>query len=184
MPNSSKPPSVLDSVFIRNSVTADPKPGDEWTEDSFSYTLLPLVSIARVVANDETVEVAAGRFAGCLHVHTTTIPTEGDDTSGEGQRERNKIWCGERDIWYAPGVGLAKVFIDKQDGAKGWAELAEYRTTGEGWWPLKVGNRWRYIWPECQDRYEAMALYEVIARDSDAAYLGRFAYGFARNRGA
>ena len=164
-------------------LTPNPQPGDEWTEDSFSYTLLPLVSIARVVADDETIETAAGRFEGCLHIHTTTVPTEGDETSGEDRREWNKAWCGERDIWYAPGVGLVEVSVDKQDGTRGSAELAEYRAAGAGWWPLEIGNWWRYTWPEYVARYNATSVHEVIARDSDAAYLGRFAYGFVRGPG-
>lgn len=64
-----------------------------------------------VLAVDETVAVAAGTFTDALRVHTVITGT-------------NDYMSGQRDAWFAPGVGLIKLVYNHEDGSTTTAELA------------------------------------------------------------
>ncbi len=93
------------------------KPGDTVVDEKQNARLT-------LMATDETVQVAAGRFDGCMH-----MKTEGNYTY---------------DVWYAPGVGIVKIAF-RDDRRSGCYELTEYKVVGGGgYMPMAVGNRWVY----------------------------------------
>ena len=95
----------------------------------------PEVKIVMDVLEDETVEVAAGRFENCRHV---TYTAEG---FGGGMGYGN----GKKHYWFAPGVGVVRFETDFWGGTKTsvW-ELVTYRGRGEGYFPMVGGLFRRY----------------------------------------
>ena len=95
----------------------------------------PDVKIVMDVLEDETVEVASGRFENCRHIVYTAEGFEGGMNYGNGKKQ----------FWYAPGVGVVRFETDFWFGAHTsvW-ELVNYRGVGEGYFPIIGGMFRRY----------------------------------------
>ncbi len=93
------------------------------------------VKIVMDALEDETVEVASGRFENCRHIVYTAEGYENGMGYGNGRKH----------YWFAPGVGVVKFQTDFWGGAHStvW-ELTEYRGEGEGYFPLAGGLFRRY----------------------------------------
>ena len=73
-------------------------------EDRLGRRYLPIAMSAEIAATDEAVEVAAGRFTGCVRVQargTTMVPADRGNLEVEVSASQTE--------WYAPGVGLVKL---------------------------------------------------------------------------
>lgn len=100
------------------------KPGDIITDDKGGTFLL--------VSYDEALTVPAGTFAKCMHISCRTPDT---GTSFPDSAE----------VWYADGAGLIKAVFSRNSHSETY-ELSEYEIKGgEGYFPLAVGNKWRYV---------------------------------------
>ncbi len=96
------------------------KPGDIVTDDKGGTLLL--------VSYSEALTVPAGAFGKCMHISRRV--TKEDSFSAE--------------VWYADGVGLVKAVFSDGTNTEDY-ELSEYEHKGgDGWFPLAVGNMWRY----------------------------------------
>lgn len=103
------------------------------------------VTLSFEVLADETVTVAAGTFKDCRHIRYRA----------KGYTGGMHYYGGEKEYWFAKGVGLVKFSSTyKNDALKATYELTEYKKTGDGYFPIadgifrryeptKIGNGWR-----------------------------------------
>ncbi len=151
--------------------------GDSWTTEAFSYTFKPLKATRVVESDSETVSVIAGTFENCLKLKTVITP-DPDDDGREQQKELNKINCGTKQAWFAPGVGPVKFMFDRADDVHEHIELAEYSVkNGNGdYFPISVGNRWVHRWCGVDERYVTKSCHEVAVQEGDKYYIDAYSY--------
>ncbi len=143
--------------------------GDCWKgtlETRNGETLL----VARTIeANDDTIVVPAGKFERCLRVKTVISEPDGADFS-----ERMKIFwrrslCGVRTMWFAPGVGLIKYRHENEEVGihTVTVQLLEFHVGSEAsgdYFPLSIGNRWKYERPTDWGSTRTIEAYRVVAQ--------------------
>lgn len=153
------------------------KIGESWTMEAFSYTFKPLRATRSVESYSETVSVVAGEFSDCLKLKTVITPSP-DDDGPERKRKLNRINCGTKQAWFAPGVGPVKIIFDREDGIYVDMELAEYtvRNGGNDYFPLSIGNRWIYHSHCAHEGYITKDCCEVAARSGNVYYIDNYAY--------
>ncbi len=82
--------------------------GTSWKQDSVEFdmlngdTKLPVQLEAKIESKNEVVSVPAGTFANCLKVHMTGT------ASGRGEYGHLRFQI-DKDLWYAPGIGMVQV---------------------------------------------------------------------------
>jgi len=153
------------------------KVGENLTMEVFSYTFKPLRATRSVESYSETISVVAGEFSDCLELKTV-ITSSPDDDGSERKRELNRINCGTKQAWFAPGVGPVKLIFDREDGIHVDMELAEYyvKDGGDDHFPLSIGNRWIYHSHCAHEGYITKDCCEVAARSGDVYYIDNYAY--------
>ena len=153
------------------------KVGESWTMEAFSFTFKPLRAARSVESYSETVSVVAGEFSDCLKLKTVITPSP-DDDGPERKRELNRIYCGTKQAWFAPGVGPVKIIFDREDGVHVDMELAEYYVEdgGDDYFPLSIGNRWIYHSHCAHEGYITKDCCEIAARSGDVYYIDNYAY--------
>ncbi len=153
------------------------KVGESWTMEVFSYTFKPLRATRSVESYSENVSVVAGNFSDCLKLRTV-IASSPDDDGPERERELNRINCGTKQSWFAPGVGPVKIMFDREDGIHMDMELAEYtiKNGGDDYFPLSIGNRWIYHSHCAHEGYITKDCCEVATRSGDVYYIDNYAY--------
>lgn len=153
--------------------------GQKETFEEFSFTYKPLVITRTVLGDSESIEVTAGKFENCLKIAIDIVPSP-DDEGTERSKELNLIFCGTKQIWYAPGVGPIKFIFDRADGVHLDMELSEYHIEdgNSDYFPLEVGNKWLYRWCGIDERYVTKCSYEVGYQDGNKYYLDHYAYAY------
>ena len=114
----------------------DPFPSTENAEDAGTRT---------IVSDDEELDVPAGHFTHCLHIH---------------KHESDEITA---DVWYARGVGIVRI------DACGHTQVLESYHIAEktdDYLPTSVGTRWRYVFPDKPDVLCQYAAYEILEKDA------------------
>ena len=103
---------LLYYAYVPNDFLMQPlSQGKSWLGYGRTESSLPNhEGLSAVTSVTETVMVAAGIFTDVMHVHTVISGT-------------NDYLSGERDMWFAPGVGLIKLVYNHDDGAVTTAEL-------------------------------------------------------------
>lgn len=121
------------------------------------------IARSRVRDREAVAVTPAGRFEGCLEVHTA-IAGPGGGTAAELSM---RSYCGERTAWYGPGVGLVKLRHEDQNGGIWVVRLVACEGSGgNGYFPLEAGCWWRYRWTEWPND---TALFEDLCRVVAAA---------------
>jgi len=102
--------------------------------------------VERIVeATDETVTVPAGNFDSGVKVKTMVQmrpANEGSPQANEDYNRRNEYRQGEKWMWFAKGVGVAKVEHHHQNGKQTIIELTDYNLVGpsDEYLPISIGN--------------------------------------------
>jgi len=174
---------MMDLVFfikagnkvVDNEICLDQKE----TFEDFSFTFKPLTMTRTVLSDSESIEVTAGKFENCLKIGIDVVPSP-DDEGTERSKELNMIFCGAKQIWFAPSVGPVKFIFDRADGVHLDMELSEYyvKEGNSDYFPLSVGNKWLYRWCEADERYVTKCSYEVGYQDGSKYYLDNYAYAY------
>jgi RNA polymerase sigma-70 factor (ECF subfamily) len=137
-------------------------------------------SATRIIeVNNDTIVVPAGRFENCLRV-VTKIKEPSDADFGDSSKvfDRREI-CGKQTVWFAPGVGIVKFRHEDIRGGSVSFQLVEYDIKDNGdndYFPLHVGNCWKY------ERYTNWLStlitenYRIISRDNDNVYIACAVY--------
>lgn len=125
------------------------KVGNIWTEKGHWHT-----QTRTSLEGYETVEVSEGIFQSSLKHKTVFTDAE------VGSEQRNSLVNGTRYLWFTKGIGIVKMRYEHSNGVVTEAELLEYEIPVEEqeYFPLKVGNMWRYRW---QNDYRDEAVIET-----------------------
>ena len=89
------------------------------------------------------VSVPAGDFEGCIKV-TVSVEKPG---LGEHEYFFSHIWCGTKEFWFAPGVGLVKFDFTWGTDLSSSCELTTYDLPAadpDSYLPVCIGNHWEY----------------------------------------
>ncbi|MBI3947321.1 MAG: RNA polymerase sigma factor [Armatimonadetes bacterium] len=160
--------------------------GGGWSGEVILYprTLEPLRGTITVVSDSERVDVPAGAFEGCLL--TELVITEGGGPAGGARNRRwevsRRMHSGTRRAWYAPGVGLVRLHVRREDARTGaeretTAQLAAFTLAGgEGWLPLAEGNTWTYTWAGVPAEVASAEVYRIARREGDWWHMEYYRY--------
>lgn len=153
------------------------KVGDEIQMQNFSFTFKPLKVMLTIEGDSESVDIMAGNFKNCLKIKAVITPNP-DEDGAEMSKKLNQIYCGTKQVWFAPGIGVVKLIFGRANGIYTHAELAEYHIEEESndYFPLSVGNRWVYCCPELDERYIARDSYMVAVQKEDRYYIDHYGY--------
>ena len=151
-------------------------PGSSWTEadahGSWERT---------VEADDECIQTPAGEFEGCVRVRTRARLRPATDGALPSPRRRPKerdYLEGEKRMWFAPGAGIARAEYDHANGQRTAAVLVEYSCSegGDGYYPLVVGNWWRYEWRDENGELLFRSKDRVVLQEDGRFYLACSGY--------
>ena len=181
---------VYDAAIMNVLGEKTRRPGETWTEDTFSYGSYPLRTTGTVVSDSETGTVPAGTFTHCRLIRTVTEDPEPEWDEDRRARRTNRQRLGTREAWYAPGVGMVKVRVAtekaKDDPPVFALEKFDIKEESKDWFPLAVGNRWVYVRENLlgQEFVGAHTL-EVRYRDEKGIYhLSHCEYGYPVGKAA
>ncbi len=119
----------------------DPFPSTENADDAGRRT---------IVSDDEELDVPAGHFTHCLHIH---------------KHESDEMIA---DVWYARGVGIVRI------DACGHTQVLESYHIAEAtddYLPTSVGTRWKYVFQDKPDVLCQYAAYEILEKDAESVGL-------------
>lgn len=140
-----------------------------------------------IEADDDTVVVPAGKFERCLRVKTVISEPDSADFSEDFKTFLRRRLCGVRTMWFAPGVGLIKYRHSHEAGGSRTVQLLESHVGSEtsgDYFPLSIGNRWKYEryinW--CSTR--EIEAYRVVAQEGENLHLAYAAYSEAMDDAA
>lgn len=154
--------------------------GDSWSEDIDVFTWFEGIRSTWTVRNlAERVTCPAGTFENCLLVEKTIPPlTFTEKTPPPIQQIWKDTYMPLCQFWYAPGVGLVKVFTRKEDGTENTITLKEYSITEPtiDYFPLALGNWWSFVWEDLPADHEMKELHRVVANEGDTWYLEHYHY--------
>ena len=127
------------------------------------------VAHSQVESLDDIVVTPAARFAGCLRVKTTITAPGG----GKATEHATRSYCGERIVWYAPGVGLVKLQHEDQNSTRWMVYLTAHKgPQGDAFFPLESGHVWRYRWSEgWQDKNVFEDICRVVDSDDGSTWI-------------
>ncbi len=159
------------------------RPGDTWTKDTFSFGYHPLRTTVTVMGDDETVTVPAGTFANCRLIRMETRDTDETKAEEERIRQTNEALMGIREVWYAPGVGIVRLRLEREKESH-WESFAlalrDYNVLQEtqDYLPLAIGNRWVYEREDLdKQEYVSERVLQVRRRDEHGMfYLSHYGY--------
>ncbi|HZT44458.1 MAG TPA: sigma-70 family RNA polymerase sigma factor [Chthonomonadaceae bacterium] len=181
-----QPLRVFQNIFaqighLRKFLDAGASEGDNWSGETNWSDSMRLQAAVTVKSRSERVEVPAGTFAHCLLIEQVTREAEGQEELLEEQRQRDRLeYCGARQTWYAPGVGLVQLRVQRADGANALLQLREFSIQSESqdYLPLAIGNAWAYGWANVPETYAAKDAYKVVARQGDMVFVSHYGYAY------
>ena len=143
------------------------KVGDCWqgTLESRNEEILP--ATRTIEAKDDTIVVSAGKFEHCLRVKTVVSEPDGADFSDRMKIFDRRILCGVRTMWFAPGVGLIKYRHENEEGESYTIQLLNFHVDSEtdgDYFPLSIGNHWKYERPTSWCNNKTIETYRIVAR--------------------
>ncbi len=126
--------------------------GDTWIQEGSSHAWHAQMKTS--LEGYEQVGVSAGVFSDCLKHKTVFTGAKAGSTL------RSALVNGTRYLWFAKGIGLVKMCYEHANGVVTEAELLEYETPTEAqdYFPVQVGNMWRYKW---QNDYRDEPVFET-----------------------
>ena len=151
----------------------------EWSGSAFTYSRQPLHATVAVKSAAEIITVPAGAFGNCLLTEQITTESDlPDDAPEEAKQANREEFCGVRRAWYAPGVGLVQLQVERGDGVEACIQLQQYAVLQESndYLPLAIGNTWTYGWANVPEEYIAREVYRVMANEGELWYLEHYAY--------
>jgi tetratricopeptide (TPR) repeat protein len=182
------PALKVTSVFwqvshLRKFLDASVPVAGSWSGSAFSYSHQALRATVTVKSASERVSVPAGQFGKCLLTEQVTTESGLPDEAAESRMDLNReALCGTRQAWYAPGVGLVQLHVERGDGIEATIHLEKFSVAnnGQDYLPLAIGNSWTYGWADLPDNCVAKETYRVAANAGDTWYLEHYSYAYAK----
>ncbi len=157
---------------------ADVDPALEEQLPTFSYTGNPTVTRLWVERGADPIETPAGRFEDCLLVRSTTTESPLDEGAEPKARGWNRMWCGERSVWLARGVGPVAYRHERFHGPLEHCVLTGFECPEpeDAWVPLAVGTRWEWQPADAPSGFHAAAVRQVVQAGGDQAHMAHAIY--------
>lgn len=137
--------------------------GKSWMKQDSGYTFRSIIA-----GTSETIDTPAGKFADCVKVRTL-ITGKRINSDGEENPEIDVFVRGTRFMWFAPSVGLVKVKYNHEEGSATEISLVDYsiEEASEDYFPLALGNIWRYEWGDTYSDYMNYEVWRVAEKKKD-----------------
>jgi hypothetical protein len=106
------------------------------------------MGVSTLKSKSEKVTTSTHSFTNCAQIETF-ISTSAEDLHLDESLERERgYYAGTKTTWFAPGIGLVRLLYQHGNGDETDIQLMDYEITGarEEFFPLTLGNRWRYHW--------------------------------------
>ncbi len=157
-------PGYMICYYLKDPQQLIQKPvdiGKSWSERN-SKGYLSQTSVESV---NESLSTPAGRFSNCLRLKT--IITGKGIKDGKRTPEIDIFVRGTRFMWFAPGAGLVKLEYNHEEGCTTEVNLISYslEEAGQSYFPLALGNIWRYHWTDTYRDYVNREIWRVAARN-------------------
>jgi len=145
---------------------------------TFSYTGNPTVTWLWLEPGTGPVETPAGRFEDCLLVRSTTTESPLDEGTETRQRGWNRMWCGERFLWLARGVGPVAYRHERFHGPLEHCVLSRFECPmpQDVWVPVALGTRWEWQPANAPSGFYAAAVRQVVHVADSKAYMAHAIY--------
>jgi len=153
--------------------------GEGWSGDAFSYSYRPLHAAVTAKSDSESVTVPAGSFDNCLLTEQVTTESDLPDDADDKKKDLSRRHCcGTRRAWFARGVGLVQLSVQRGDGLAATIQLQDFRVAGRPrtYLPLALGNSWTYGWADAPAHFTARDIHRVDARKGPLWYLAHHSY--------
>ena len=153
--------------------------GEGWSGDAFSYSYRPLKAAVTVKSDSESVTAPAGSFDNCLLTEQVTTASDLPDDADDKKKDLNRRHrCGTRRAWFARGVGLVQLHVERGDGLAAVIQLQDFNVAGRPrtYLPLALGNSWTYGWADAPADFIAKDIYRVDARKGPLWHLAHHSY--------
>jgi RNA polymerase sigma-70 factor (ECF subfamily) len=148
--------------------------------DTHSQTENPTRTRVWIESDAASLTVPAGRFDNCLLMRATIAESPRDEGSESWQRNLNRIWLGERWVWFARGVGPVASRHERGDGFATHAVLSRFDCPErcDEWFPLVAGTRWEYVPADYPADFDALIVFRLThLADDGNAYLATTQWG-------
>ncbi len=110
------------------------------------YTVDPgLVATIRV-EDGGSVDTPCGRFENC-HKLTVDLELEGAESDYYFKNNYSHVYCGKKEFWFAPGVGIVRHVCTWGDVNQSEILLTKYNVPGaaaDEYLPVHIGSEWEY----------------------------------------
>jgi len=119
------------------------------------------------------IETPAGKFENTVHL-TIDCPVEGNPDAENAYFYRH-TYCGTKEYWFAPGVGVVRFKCAWGKQLESDAVLTEYNTVAANgeMMPIHIGNRWVYEEVNLtRENYVAKREYKVLSGMNGRYLLG------------
>lgn len=119
------------------------------------------------------IETPAGKFENTVHL-TIDCPVEGNPDAEDAYFYRH-TYCGTKEYWFAPGVGVIRFKCAWGKQLESDAVLTEYNTVAANgeMMPIHIGNRWVYEEVNLtRENYVAKREYKVLSGMNGKYLLG------------
>ncbi|MBM3474895.1 MAG: sigma-70 family RNA polymerase sigma factor [Armatimonadetes bacterium] len=145
---------------------------------TFSHTGNPTVTRLWVETGVGPVSTPAGEFRDCLLVRSTTRESPKDEGTESKQRGFNRMWCGERSLWLARGVGPVEYRHERFYGPLEHCILTRFECPqrDDAWVPLTLGTRWEWSPVNAPAGFQATAVRQIVYVAEDQAYTAHAIY--------
>ncbi len=126
---------------VGSSCTDVSNTGSLWGHESMR-------TASMLISKSEAITVPAGEFSECAFIETHVITSDESREGGAGRDAYVGYWAGNKQTWFAPGIGLVRMLRQHKNGYVTDIQLVEYEITEstEDFFPLALDNRWRYKW--------------------------------------
>jgi RNA polymerase sigma-70 factor (ECF subfamily) len=157
-------PGYMICYYLKDPQQLIQKPvdiGTSWSERN-SKGYLSQTSVESV---DETLSTHAGHFSDCLRLKTVIT---GEGVKNEKRTPEIDVFVrGTRFMWFAPGVGLVKIEYKHEEGCITEVNLTDYslEEASQSYFPLALGNIWRYHWTDTYRDYVNREIWRVVSRE-------------------
>lgn len=148
--------------------------GSRWGGNVRSFGTMPLEGFAILLDDNATVTTPAGTFTQCRQIRIQV--TQKVEPENKRIDDLNKWVRGTRDIYYAPGVGIVKMYLETKSRNLAYLLLTQYHVTKEtdALLPLDVGNRWTYTWQNRANDTFNEQVFQVREKRDDTVLLSRY----------
>ena len=138
---------------------------DEWKPGYTGTRRFMEIDVTLAVTDGGAVTVPAGTFDNCLKLTITAEKPDADDPEYYFRDNYNLMFCGTKEFWYAPGVGIVRHDCHWGDILDSSCVLVRYDlpAADDSMFPVQIGNRWEYDETHLtEENYRAKFIMSVV----------------------